>query len=191
MVWLGIALALAAVMVFVVACCKTASDEDDYLESVSPEPTAAPLGSWVRYDVPLEDGVQRYVYDLCTGKGIAPSLVYAIMSVESDYDATKIGDGGNSFGLMQIYETAHHDRCLAMGMDNLLNGYQNVTVGVSILDELMSKGYDLDRVLMAYNGGEGYAEMMIASGRTTTEYTEAVKAQMEIIAASATAVLVE
>ena len=107
---------------------------------------------WVKYPVPLDDDLQKHIARLCREHGISPEIVLAIIGTESRYSADVIGDNGNSYGLMQINQRWHTDRMARLGVDNLLNPYQNVKVGIDFLAELMDR-YDLDGALQYYNSG--------------------------------------
>lgn len=124
------------------------------IQTPPPEPMPEPV-TWVRYPVPLEDELQKYINGLCADKGIDPAIIYAVISMESDFDADKLGDGGQSFGLMQIWQTEHTERCLRLGAYNLYAPMDNVRVGIDYLAELIGWGYGLDYALSFYNGHGG------------------------------------
>lgn len=132
-------------------------DRDGEMTAVqTPPPEPIPeTDTWVRYSVPLEDELQKYINDLCAEKGIDPAIVYAVISIESDFDADKLGDGGESYGLMQIWQTAHTERCIRLGAYNLYAPRDNVRVGIDYLAELIGWGYGLDYALSFYNGHGG------------------------------------
>lgn len=122
--------------------------------------------------VPLEEELQLHIADLCEGYHIQPELVLAVIEQESQYNPEAIGDSGNSLGLMQIQPRWHSKRMQQLGCDDLLDPYQNVTVGVDILAEKLAKG-STEWALMAYNGGNQYADALQARGEVS-EYAEAV-----------------
>lgn len=172
----------AVIIVFTLAACKVASDADDQMEKMhitSKPVNTAPLEMsvnvrmWERYNVPLGDDLQRYIYELCEEKGVSMPLVLAIIQKESNFDTDHIGDDGNSFGLMQIYASQHSDRCIRLDAYNLLNPYQNVRVGIDLLSELQGYEKGLEWTLMAYNGGMAYAGQMVADGNVSA-YARAV-----------------
>ena len=139
------------------AALVVASDADDQMEiraddQMEFEAEKITPKVWVRYQVPLDDTLQQYIEEKCREYQIPSSVVMAIIGIESNYDPGRIGDNGNSFGLMQIWETCHHDRCVRLGADNLLSPYQNVTVGIDYLAWLLDK-YDGDykEALSEYN----------------------------------------
>lgn len=122
--------------------------------------------------VPLAEDLQLHIADLCEEYHIQPELVLAVIEQESQYKPEAIGDSGNSLGLMQIQPRWHGERMQKLGCDDLLDPYQNVTVGVDILAEKLAKG-STEWALMAYNGGNQYADAMQGRG-VVSEYAEAV-----------------
>ena len=52
-----------------------------------------------------------------------------------------------------------------LGVTDLLNPYENVAVGVDILAEKLDEGLGTSWALMAYNGGNQYANEMKEAGR--------------------------
>ena len=116
-------------------------------------------------DVPLEDDLQLFIIDYCEERHISPALVMAMIERESRYTADTVGDNGNSLGLMQIQPRFHQERMQRLGCTDLLDPYQNVMVGIDILAELSESYGTCEAVLMAYNGGPGYASKMISKGQ--------------------------
>ena len=122
--------------------------------------------------VPLEEELQLHIAALCEDYHIQPELVLAVIEQESQYKPDCIGDSGNSLGLMQVQPYWHGERMQQLGCDDLLDPYQNVTVGIDILAEKLAKG-STEWALMAYNGGNQYADALQARGEVS-EYAEAV-----------------
>lgn len=106
------------------------------------------------YDVPLDGALQVHIIRLCESKHIHPAIVFAMCSYESSFNATAVGDQGNSFGLMQIQPRWHYERMTRLNCTDLLDPFQNVTVGIDYLAELRDL-YDghIARALTAYNQG--------------------------------------
>ncbi|MDE6210113.1 MAG: transglycosylase SLT domain-containing protein [Lachnospiraceae bacterium] len=130
------------------------------------------------YDVPLDKDIQDYIIAKSTEHNINPALIFAIIERESNYDCEAVGDGGNSIGLMQINTYWQQDRIERMGIKDLTDPFQNVEIGIDILSELISRYEDISLMLMAYNGGPGYADSMTAAGIYSTEYSEYVIKRM-------------
>lgn len=148
-----------------------------HIITTEPEPTPEVTQLvWVKYPVPLENDLQRWIGALCKGTDIPTPIVMAMIAVETGgtFDAGLVGDNGNSFGLMQIYKSHHEERMERLGVTDLTDPYQNVTVGIDLLDEL-STSYDapIEWVLMAYNGGPQYADRLLESGEVS-EYAQKV-----------------
>lgn len=125
------------------------------------------------YDVPLDEDLQDHIFKLCDERGIDPEIVIAIIERESMYDASVVGDGGSAKGLMQIWNIWHKDRIDRLGCTDLLDPYQNVTVGIDFLSELYDMGRGLEWTLTAYNGGFELANKHLANG-TTSQYVECI-----------------
>ena len=70
---------------------------------------------------------------------------------------------------MQIQPIWHSERMNKLGVTDLLNPYQNVTVGIDFLAELLEEGKGTAWALSAYNGGPDYADDLFENG-TTSKY---------------------
>ena len=118
------------------------------------------------FDVPLEEEVQDYIFDICDEYSVDPELIVSMIFHESNFDSAVIGenDSGYSYGLMQIMPRWNYDRMERLGCLDFLNPYQNVHVGVDLLAEYIQKGYGIEWALMAYNGGPSYANRKAAEG---------------------------
>lgn len=143
-------------------------------------PAAAPTTTAVRevisyYDsIPLDKELQNYIIKQAHANGIQPQIVMAMIERESDYNITCMGDGGESYGLMQIQPKWHRERMKKLGCTDLLDPYQNVTVGIDYLCELLSR-YDGDmaKALVGYNQGHYKG--------TVTAYAKGVLARAEAL----------
>ena len=128
------------------------------------------------YNVPLASELQLYIKTTCDEYGVDPALVIAMIGVESSYDADAIGDGGDSVGLMQVQEKWHGERMARLGASDLMNPYENVTVGIDYIAEQLAQGKGIEWALHAYNGGVQYADEMTASGQVS-DYAAKVMAE--------------
>lgn len=117
------------------------------------------------FDVPLSTELQDYIFALCEEHNIAPGIIIAMIEQESNYKSDAIGDGGRSEGLMQIQRRWNQERMDRLGCQNLLDPYQNVTVGIDLVAERKAQNSDLMWVLMSYNGGIPYADEMFWNGK--------------------------
>lgn len=160
-------LVIAMILLFVWCAARIAARADDAMqiredkllvpETTSvPEPTETPAPrTWTRYDVPLDDELQIYIGELCREYEVPANVVMAMIEVESGFDAELVGDGGNSWGLMQIYATQHTARCVRLGAWNLLDPKANVRVGIDFMGELLATGHGIEWALSWYNGWGG------------------------------------
>ena len=136
-----------------------------------------PSGYFEYFDVALERELQDHIFAVCEDAKIDPALVMAIIQKESNFDIDAIGDRGRAQGLMQVQERWHFDRMEELGVTDLLDPYQNVTVGVHYLEELIwVGGGSIEWALMAYNGGHGLANKR---AEVVVKYAEAVLASKE------------
>lgn len=124
------------------------------------------------YDVPLDAELQFHIIGLCEERNIDPAIVMAMIWRESRFHADSVGDGGNSFGLMQIQPRWHNKRMEKLGCDDLLDPHQNVVVGIDYLAACIHR-YDGDvaKALVAYNQGSYKG--------TVTAYAKSVLAKAE------------
>lgn len=139
-----------------------------------PYQAPAPVEFYTVYPVALDTDLQRYIVDICEERHVPPEIVLAIIERESDCQADAIGDGGKSYGLMQIRQDIHRDRCIALNAPCLLDPMQNVRVGVDYLAELLSWGHGIAWALSFYNG----------HGGAPCDYATEVMARAEVLAES-------
>lgn len=151
------------------------SDIDILEESEVSEPEEPKVETVTYYDVPLDEDLQDHIFRVAEENGIDPALVIAMIKKESGFRPSVKGDHGESYGLMQIKLKYNRERMKKLGCDDLLDPYQNVTVGIDILVEKIeqSKGKPIEWVLMAYNGGNSYANKKWAKGQIS-DYVETV-----------------
>lgn len=118
------------------------------------------------FDVPLEEELQDYIFDICDEYGVNPELIVSMIFHESNFDSDVIGENnsGYSYGLMQIMPRWNYERMERLGCIDLLNPYQNVRVGVDLIAEYIGRGHGIEWALMAYNGGPSYANRKAAEG---------------------------
>ena len=116
------------------------------------------------FDVPLSEDLQDHIFKLCEESGVEPDMVMAMIRAESTYNPNCIGDGGDSLGLLQIQPKWHQWRMDELDCPDLMDPYQNVTVAIDILTEFYETGKSDAWILMAYNGGEVYANRKASNG---------------------------
>lgn len=173
-----IAAAILAVILLIVGYVKLARVSRTYEirkeRLIIPEVTIVPepKEAVVIYPVPLDQELQDYIVKTSIENGVSPCIVFAVIETESDYDPAKMGDNGNSFGLMQIYKSVHLERMERLGVTDLLDPYQNVMVGIDYLSELLRQG-DIRWALSFYNGNQGnpcqYSEIVLARAQQIYE----------------------
>ena len=131
---------------------------------------------------PVEaDPVEAAIQDGAEAAGIDPILIRAMIQKESQWNAGAMGDGGKSYGLMQIHKRFHTDRMAKLGVTDLLDPVQNIKVGTDYLKELnaMSDGRGTNWILMAYNMGPDQANKLWKKGTRSTAYTREISRIME------------
>ena len=149
---------------------------------VSVEVTVKPLEQYETeyYDVPLSEELQLHIFKECEKHNIAPAIIIAMIEQESDFDASDIGDNGNSYGLMQIQPKWHQERMDRLGCTDLIDPFQNVTVGIDYVAALKDKNNDLYWVLMAYNAGPSKATEWFNNGIYSEYALEVVERASEL-----------
>lgn len=88
--------------------------------------------------------------------GLDSRIIKALIEEESGWVASAEGDNGQSVGLMQIQERWHKDRMKRLGVNDLYDSEQNITVGCDILSELLNKYGNYEDALSVYNSGNVY-----------------------------------
>lgn len=147
----------------------------------APVPESDSEGSTHRhYDSELSDELQDFVFETCDEYEINPAMVIAIIEKESKCNPDAIGDSGRSKGLMQIQERWHKERMDKLGCTDLLNPEENILIGVDYLAELQASGKSVEWVLMAYNGGNSYANKKAGAGIVSEYAADILKRMNEL-----------
>lgn len=129
----------------------------------TPSPVTPPEKDYIFYDVPFDMDTQKEIIEICSEYDISYELILGMISVESTFKSNNIGDGGDSFGLMQIQPKWWYEIMEREGVTDLLNPFQNIRCGCAIVRELKNTYGTEYRALQAYNTGNpdsnnGYAE---------------------------------
>lgn len=144
-------------------------------ESVPAEPKSEPPTSAPEYIttldfetysfIPLSADLQSGIQAVCAEYEIAYDLVLAITKTESEFDTAAIGDSGNAYGLMQIQPRWWEWLAAEKGLtDYRTDPAQNAALGTAILSLLLTEnGGDLNKALIAYNGGADYPKRVYAN----------------------------
>lgn len=122
-------------------------------------------------DVPEE--VVEISEELGNTYNICPEVIQAICWKESRFKADV--ESGGCVGIMQVSPKWHKDRMERLGVTDLKDIRQNMTVAVDYLSELVKDGEDMEEALMRYHG-ESKIEERLKSG----EISEYVKSIFEI-----------
>jgi soluble lytic murein transglycosylase-like protein len=129
---------------------ETLATEATEPEETKPVETEPPV---VLYDVPLDADLQLHIIETAEEHGIDPAIVFAMAWIESSYKADNVGDSGASLGLLQIQPRWHSGRMEKLGCSDLFDPFQNVTVGVDYLAELIGRYGEIGAALTSYNRG--------------------------------------
>lgn len=124
-------------------------------------------------DCSLDVGVQEFTYYLAYGYNIDFYLLMALMEQESMYEVDAISSTGD-YGLMQINRCNHEWLSEELGITDFLDPYQNIMAGTYEIHRLFEKYGDTNKVLMAYNLGEGGARKLWNQGIYETNYTRSI-----------------
>ena len=129
------------------------------------------------YAKPLPDPVpvaqletNNHIDKMAKRYGLNPNVIKALIEEESGWVASAEGDNGQSVGLMQIQERWHKDRMKRLGVNDLYDPEQNLTVGCDILSELLNKYGNYEDALSVYNSGNikdgrAYAERILNAAK--------------------------
>ncbi len=142
------------------------------------EPETEPARKY--YDVPLSEDLQDHIFAECEKYNVDPALVIAMIRMESNYNANSVGDNGDSLGLMQIQPKWHQATANHLNCPDLMDPYQNVTVGIYIISGHLSVGKGDAYALMAYNGGGEYAKKNYNNG-IVSSYAKTVLAYRDAL----------
>lgn len=134
----------------------------------------------VYYDVPLSYEIQDYISELCQIYKVPARVIYAIIKVESNFNANLISKT-DDYGLMQINKCNHQWLREQYEIEDFLNTYDNIKSGIIIFSSHHQKYPYLSRALMAYNMGAYGAKRAWDKGISSTRYTDKIfKALKEI-----------
>lgn len=130
------------------------------------------------YDIPLSDSLQRYIYEICADEGVPVTLALAMIEHESGFNPEAVSST-DDYGLMQINSVNHNWLEEKYRTADMLNPYQNVFCGISIIGGYIEKYEDYGKALMAYNMGNYGAQKAWENGVTSTKYSESILALMD------------
>lgn len=170
---IGLILIIVAIVAIVGSCNRTEASEAETTEHITEK----------HFDIPISEALENHIYGLCCDYEIAPEIIFAIIEIESSWDASAVGDNGKSVGLMQIQERYHYDRIERLGVTNLFDPFENVQVGIDFLASLITRnGGNLEMALIAYNAGQNGAETnYFSKGIYSNAYSQKVLEKAKIL----------
>ncbi len=130
------------------------------------------LLAWMTYrvqDRELEEW-REYIADVCKVHNIRPEIVEAIIDCSSQWDYQKID--GHRMGLMQLSEVWNKPAMDKLGMHDLSDPYDNISVGVHQLSDLYERYKDDVTVLMVFRGSNNAGR--IDRAQSTSEWVNLV-----------------
>ena len=133
----------------------------------------------VREDIPLDAETQQLLWQACEETGLTYELALAVIWKETTF-RNVVGDGGESFGYMQVQPKWHQERMDRYGVTDLMDPYSNFLVGCDYLVELADKDRGIQWMLHAYNGGPAYANKMAKAGKVS-QYASDVLSYMNTL----------
>jgi hypothetical protein len=104
------------------------------------------------YDVPLSVELHLYTLAVCEAYGISPSIIFAMMEVESYYTLDAVGDNGEAIGILQVQPRYHQERADELNV-SIYDPKGNILVAIDLLAELLDKYGDYGLAVTAYNRG--------------------------------------
>jgi len=107
---------------------------------------------------------------------INPAVLKAIATVESGLDPSAMGDGGASFGLMQVQPATARQFIELENDTDLLDPNVNIQAGGAFISFLIHR-YGLEGAIQAYNLGE----TKYRKGLTSPDYLSKVQNKIETV----------
>lgn len=145
------------------------------IAAAPPDPDVSNYDVKKYYDIKLDEDLQSYTYAMCSYYEISEyfELALALMQTESQFIVDAISST-NDYGLMQINKCNLKWLEEKLGVDNIMDPYQNIKAGLYILSGYLHKYNDMTKALMCYNMGETGAKRCWDAGITSTPYAEKV-----------------
>jgi soluble lytic murein transglycosylase-like protein len=103
--------------------------------------------------IPRGGNIDKLITDKAREYGFAPSLIHALVEVESTKKTDAVSHMG-AMGLMQVMPKYHLRSCGLKAASELFTPFKNLDCGLSILRNNVDK-FGLFNGLKAYNGGAG------------------------------------
>lgn len=150
--------------------------------------------------VPLSSALKKHIILECDKYQIPPIVIFAMIWRETEYGCyratydpvidryERLGDNGKSYGIMQIQQHYYEDEMAQLGLTDLKDNFQNVTLGIFLMNKLIETyetrypNYSVACALLAYNRGSGSANSYIKKyGLASVEENEYVKTTFQEI----------
>lgn len=123
------------------------------------------------YDIPLSSDLQDFTYSTADKYDIPAGLLFAIMDVESDFQIDAISET-DDYGICQINKVNHNWLKDRLGLDDMLDPYQNITACAYIYSGLLKDNDgDINLAAMCYNCGSYGASKLWDKGIYETDYS--------------------
>lgn len=107
--------------------------------------------------IPLDYDLQAELRAACDEFDVPFPLMVAMIEKESNF-TNMIGDDGNAFGYLQIWDYWHHDKMEQIGATDLMNPVDNFRVGCCLMSKNLQE-HDVYNALSIYNtGSSGYSD---------------------------------
>lgn len=130
--------------------------------------------------VTVPEEIRQISEELGQEYNICPELIQAICFKESRFRQDAVN--GDCIGIMQISERWHKDRMDRLGVTDLKDAEQNMTVAADYLSDLAERYEgDIGVALMVYNGDSSVKEVLAGTGKISdyAEYILMLSAQLE------------
>ncbi|MFC7406086.1 LysM peptidoglycan-binding domain-containing protein [Georgenia alba] len=155
--------------------------DDSFLGRRYPEATVASANAnkaaLLAAGVPSREQMQSMVVQVANEMGVDPALAQAHAYQESGFNHASVSPA-NAIGTMQVIPTSGEWASDLVGRDlNLLDPYDNVVAGVSIIRALQSTASSTDQGIAAYYQGLGSVREY-GMFDDTEDYVRAIKAHM-------------
>lgn len=121
-------------------------------------------------EVQVPEAVREISEELGEQYCICPELLQAMAWKESRFRPDAENQG--CIGIMQVSEKWHRDRMKRLGVTDLHDMKQNMTVAAGYISELAADGEPVEIALMKYHGESGISEVM--EGIRESEYVTSI-----------------
>ncbi len=122
--------------------------------------------------VTVPEDVKEISEELGAKYNICPELIQAICWQESRFKPDV--ESGGCAGIMQVSPKWHQERMDRLGVTDIMDTRQNMTVAVDYLSDLLKEGEDMEEPLMRYHGESRVSERLNAG--EMSEYVESILA---------------